>query len=78
MTWNHANMLYIEKKSINGNAKLRENKKEGYASEYKVNKQKNEKQKIIWGNTWLNTCAQNTKTQNVHKRQRVIRKHKTF
>ena len=40
MTWNHANMLYIEKKSKNDNAKLRENKKEGYASEYKVNKQK--------------------------------------
>ena len=45
MTWNHANMLYIEKKSINGNAKLRENKKEGYASEYKVNKQKTKNKK---------------------------------
>ena len=56
MTWNHANMLHIEKKvkSINDSAKLRGNKKEGYTSEYKVNEQKNEKQKMIWVNTWLN------------------------
>ena len=33
------------KKSKNDNTKLRENKKEGYASEYKVNKQKTKNKK---------------------------------
>ena len=51
MTWNHANMLHIEKKvkSINGYAKLRGNKKEGYTSEYKVNEQKKRKTKNDMG-----------------------------
>ena len=39
MTWNHANMLYIEKKSLNGYEKMRENRKERHAAEYNVNKQ---------------------------------------
>ena len=47
MTWNHANMLHIEKKvkSINDYVKSRGNKKEGYTSEYKVNEQKTKNKK---------------------------------